>query len=213
MPDNELLSRIAEEEETKFREMEKAVKPLRDNLDRLREIHFSLSAGPASVDANLLTSFIARCDTLIDVLKTSHQDVKGVSSTYEKIVKEMRVNQLSEDIQTKVYRTIYMPLAEVSETCEIRADHRRGRSTLTASRWTTARKRVPGRVDAAQPARRRCAQAAQRPGQPAQRDPGSDGRSGEDQRPDPRTVAASKGRRRIWRRPSRRSTVSCSRNC
>jgi hypothetical protein len=39
-----------------------------------------------------------------------------VYQAYERILRELRVNQLREDVIGKVYRTIYKPLAEVSET-------------------------------------------------------------------------------------------------
>ncbi|MFM7152086.1 MAG: hypothetical protein ACKO23_19845, partial [Gemmataceae bacterium] len=42
VPENELLSRIAEEEEAKYRELQKSFKPLPENLDRVRDIHFTL---------------------------------------------------------------------------------------------------------------------------------------------------------------------------
>lgn len=115
VPENELLSRIAEEEEAKYRELQKAFKPLPENLDRLREVNFALSGGASGVDGNLLNSFVARCDSLAEVLKTSQQDVKGVYATYEKIIREMRVNQVREDVLTKVYRSIYVPLGQVAD--------------------------------------------------------------------------------------------------
>ncbi|MFM7150720.1 MAG: hypothetical protein ACKO23_12835, partial [Gemmataceae bacterium] len=116
VPENELLSRIAEEEEAKYRELQKSFKPLPENLDRLRDIHFTLGGGPGGIDVGILNSFIARCDSLTEVLKVSHQDARGVYSTYERILKEMRVNQVREDIVTRVVRTIYIPLMQVSET-------------------------------------------------------------------------------------------------
>jgi hypothetical protein len=116
LPENELLARIAEEEETKYKEMQKAAKPIQDNLEQLRNIHAMLASGPGGLNDGVLTSFLARCDTLSDALQTSHQDVKGVYNTYERIVKEMRVNQIREDVLTKVYRTIYVPLSQASET-------------------------------------------------------------------------------------------------
>ncbi|MFO0843999.1 MAG: hypothetical protein U0797_16635 [Gemmataceae bacterium] len=114
-PENELLARIGEEEEAKYREMQKAFKPLPENLDRLRDINFSLSGGPAGIDAALLNSFIARCDTLSEVLAVSHADVKGVYQTYDRIVNEMRTNDVREDMLNKVYKGIFYPLQEVSE--------------------------------------------------------------------------------------------------
>jgi hypothetical protein len=114
VPENELLSRIAEEEETKYRDLQKAFKPLPENLNRIRDIHFSLSAsGLKEADLN---GFIARCDSLAEILKTSHQDTKGVYQAYERILREMRVNQLRDDVVSKVYKTIVKPLGEVSDT-------------------------------------------------------------------------------------------------
>jgi hypothetical protein len=116
LPENELLARIAEEEEAKYKEMQKAYKPVADGQEHIRTIHFSLAAGAAGLNDAQLTGFVARCDSLAESLKTSHQDVKGVYSTYERIVREMRVNQVREDILTKVFRTIYLPLSQASET-------------------------------------------------------------------------------------------------
>jgi hypothetical protein len=112
VPENELLARIAEEEETKYRELLKLVKPLSDNRDRLRDISFTLSAG--AVPQGELNAMIARCDSLDEVLKTSHQDVKGIYSTYDRIVREMRTNQVSEHLTYKVFRDIYTPLEKVA---------------------------------------------------------------------------------------------------
>src|SRR5262249_22628905 len=90
-------------------------KPISDNLDRMREIHVQLAGGAAGVNEGLLTSFMARCDSAAEALKTSHQDVKGVYAAYERIVKEMRVNQVREDILAEVFRTIYLPLQQASD--------------------------------------------------------------------------------------------------
>lgn len=148
VPENELLARIAEEEETKYKEMQKAYKPIADNLERMRDVHFALSSGPSGIDASLLTSFVARCDSLAEVLKTSHQDVRGVYVTYERIVKEMRVNQVREDILAKVFRTIYLPLAQASET-----QFDKAYNSVIALRRTLDQptQSVPERVEAAGP--------------------------------------------------------------
>ena len=148
VPDNELLSRIAEEEEVKFREMEKAIKPIRENLLRLEETYRSLTFDAGSVDAKVLTSYIARCDTIGDVLKTSQQDVKSVFTTYERIIKEMRVNQLNEDILKRVYGKIYLPLAEVSDR---QFDNTYNDIIALRRAMDDTSKTVPGRVEAAGP--------------------------------------------------------------
>jgi hypothetical protein len=113
VPENELLSRIGEEEETKYRDLQKAYKPLPENLNRIRDIDFALSA--SGLKEAELNAFISRCDSLAEILKTSQQDTKAVYQAYERILREMRVNQLREDILTKVYKTIVAPLARVSD--------------------------------------------------------------------------------------------------
>lgn len=112
VPENELLAKIGEEEEQRYRDLQKAFKPLPEGLDRLRDIAFALSG---EVPANDLTAFVARCDTLSEILRTSEQDTKGVYMAYERIVRELRLNQVREDMQTKIYKFIYVPLARVSE--------------------------------------------------------------------------------------------------
>jgi hypothetical protein len=113
-PENELLARIGEEEEAKYRELQKAFKPLPENLDRLRDMNFALTGGPGGIDAALLNSFLARCDTLTEALMGSHADVTGVYKTYDRIVNEMRTNDVREDMLSKVYKGIFYPLEEVS---------------------------------------------------------------------------------------------------
>jgi hypothetical protein len=115
VPENELLARIGEEEEAKYKEMQKAYKPIAENQERMRDVYLSLSGG-TGLDDSILTSFIARCDSLAEALKTSHIDVKGVHSTYERIVKEMRVNQVGEQVLTKVFKQIFLPLEQATNT-------------------------------------------------------------------------------------------------
>ena len=65
---------------------------------------------PAEVNA-----FVARCDSLSETLKTSQQDTKAVAQAYERILRELRTNQLREDVINKVYKTIYAPLLRVAD--------------------------------------------------------------------------------------------------
>ncbi|MFQ3591598.1 MAG: hypothetical protein SNJ82_00195, partial [Gemmataceae bacterium] len=113
VPENELLAKIGEEEEQKYRDLQKAFKPLPENLDRLRDIAFDLSG---KVDDKLLDAFQARCEALSEVLLTSQQDTRAVSQAYERIVREMRLNQVRDDLQTKVYQNIARPLQIITET-------------------------------------------------------------------------------------------------
>ncbi|MFQ3650420.1 MAG: hypothetical protein SNJ75_08815, partial [Gemmataceae bacterium] len=113
VPENELLAKIGEEEEQKYRDLQKAFKPLPENLDRLRDIAFDLSG---KVDDKLLDAFQARCEALSEVLLTSQQDTRAVSQAYERIVREMRLNQVRDDLQSKVYKNIARPLQIITET-------------------------------------------------------------------------------------------------
>jgi hypothetical protein len=110
VPENELLSKIGEEEDVKYRELQKAYKPLPEFSTHVRDISSTLGGG---VPAGELNGYLARCDALLDVLKTSKQDTRAVEQTYERIVREMRVNQLNEDVVAKVYTTIYEPLTRI----------------------------------------------------------------------------------------------------
>ncbi|MGL4550903.1 MAG: hypothetical protein ACRC33_06920 [Gemmataceae bacterium] len=112
VPENELLAKIGEEEEQKYRDLQKAFKPLPEGLDRLRDIAFALSG---DVPANDITAFVARCDALAEALRTSEQETKGVYEAYRRIVQEMRLNQVSSRMQEKVYGFILVPLEAVSE--------------------------------------------------------------------------------------------------
>ena len=113
VPENELLAKIGEEEEQKYRDLQKAFKPLPENLDRLRDIAFDLSG---KVDEKLLTAFQARCEALNEALQTSQQETLAVSQAYERIVKEMRLNQVRDDLQSKVFKNIAQPLVKITGT-------------------------------------------------------------------------------------------------
>jgi len=113
VPQNELLSRIGEEEEIRFRDLQKAFKPIEENQKRLTELEAALFG--SGVDETVINGFVARCDTLSDVLKTSHQDVKSVYATYDRIIREMRVNQVGEDVLVRVFKSIYLPLGVLSD--------------------------------------------------------------------------------------------------
>jgi len=112
VPDNELLSKIGEEEDAKQRDLLKQQKPIGDARDRMAEAELSLSA---SVTEPVLNGLIARCDTVDEVLKVAHADVMGVKTAYERIVREMRLNQLDENQTAKVFREVALPLARLSD--------------------------------------------------------------------------------------------------
>jgi hypothetical protein len=111
VPESELLSKIAEEEEVKYRELLKAAKPLPEGQDRLSQV--SAELGAESISATELTAAQARLEALEDVLRNSEADAKSVAGTYERIIKEMRANQVNVAMLTKVYETIARPLGEV----------------------------------------------------------------------------------------------------
>jgi len=113
VPENELLSEIAREEEAKYKDLAKLVKPLDDNFKRLSEIHSRLE-DPAGLTDDELKGMIARCDSLDDTLKGAHVEAKGVYATYERIIREMRLNQVREDVMHKVFRDVFVPLRVVS---------------------------------------------------------------------------------------------------
>jgi len=109
VPENELLTEIGKEEEVKYRDMARAFKPLPENRDRIRDIVFELSGDVSKVAMN---NMVARCEQLDEVLKQSQGESKAVYEAYERIVKEMRLNQLREDVLGKVLH-IHRPLGEL----------------------------------------------------------------------------------------------------
>jgi hypothetical protein len=111
VPESELLSKIAEEEEVKYRELLKALKPLPDRETQLSDVSLELSSG--SVPATALAALQARLEAIEDVVRNSQADAKSAASTYDRIVKEMRANQVNTPMITKVYETIARPLGEV----------------------------------------------------------------------------------------------------
>lgn len=112
VPENELLALIGAEQENQHRALLKSYKPLPENRDRVRDMTFALSAELPTADLN---NFIARCDTLAEALKSSEQEARAVKQVYERIVREMRLNQVNTAMQNKVFKGVYMPLERVVE--------------------------------------------------------------------------------------------------
>ena len=114
----------------------------------MRDTHFALSAG--GLQAGEVNAFVARCDALAETLKTSQQDVKGVYQAYERILREMRTNQLRTDVINKVFKTIVAPLYKVSET---QFDKTYNGVIELRRRWTLPTS--PSRLASRRPGRRR----------------------------------------------------------
>src|SRR5262249_17289568 len=112
VPDNELLAKIGEEEDANQRELLKQLKPLHHARHRMSDAELSLSAG---VTEPVLNGLIARCDTVDEALKVAHADVMGVKSAYDRIVREMRLNQLDENLTSKVFKEVALPLTRLSD--------------------------------------------------------------------------------------------------
>jgi hypothetical protein len=108
--ENELLTRIADEEAARALELDSAYKPLPENLGRLNDVVARLQSTPSDVE---LTAITARTEALDEVLKNSHQGARGVRLAYERIVREMRNNQLRDDLTTKVFEKILLPLRDL----------------------------------------------------------------------------------------------------
>jgi hypothetical protein len=109
VPEPELLAEIGKEEEVKYRDLQRAFKPLPENRGRMADIYFALQGEVGKVELN---NMVARCEQLDEVLKQSQSEAKSVLETYERIIKEMRLNQLREDVLVKVLK-IHKPLGEI----------------------------------------------------------------------------------------------------
>jgi hypothetical protein len=144
VPENELLSKVAEEEDIKYQELQKAFNPLRLNQDKLFSVGVDLAP---SMPQSLVTAAIARLDSIEEVLRNSQQETKAVASTYERILRELRLNQVDEQMVERVYKTIAKPLGEVD------GDFGKARDQLQAMRKALAEedKQIAARVKAAEP--------------------------------------------------------------
>lgn len=111
VPENELLSRIGDEQDIRAKELSEAFKPLPDNRDRLSALVTSLAA--TNLNSTDVNSMIARADTLEEVLKNSEQGVKGVLAAYDRMVREMRTNQVNPIYTRRIYIDVAKPLSEI----------------------------------------------------------------------------------------------------
>jgi len=109
VPENELLGRISEEEALKFDEMDKAHKALEDRLARLREVYFGLGDA-GKQEENTVKAHLATVMTVTDVLMASQREVRGVHTAYERIIREMRVNQVRVTKMEETFKGITLPL-------------------------------------------------------------------------------------------------------
>ncbi|MBY0231716.1 MAG: hypothetical protein K2W96_20715 [Gemmataceae bacterium] len=108
--ENELLAEIGKDEELKYRDLARSFKPLDENRQRVSEMSAALPTGMTPTD--VLAGWQARCESLGELLKTSQADAKSAYDAYEKIVREMRLNQISADYLHKVLQ-IHKPLKDV----------------------------------------------------------------------------------------------------
>jgi hypothetical protein len=109
--ENELLTEIAKEEEVKYAELEAV-------FNRLVEIDFKLvqvnqDLSDEKVKAENLGPMGARCDQIGEVLEKLQNDTKTVYLAYERILRELKTNQVNTKIIDRVDKTIVKPLADI----------------------------------------------------------------------------------------------------
>jgi hypothetical protein len=108
VPENELRGRIAAEEDQRYRDLVKTVKPIADAVDRAREMYLYMSGG--NLSAAELNNFRARTVDMIDGVQGAHQEAKAVHQAYDRILRELRLNQVAPTELSRVYGNIYKPL-------------------------------------------------------------------------------------------------------
>jgi hypothetical protein len=112
VPDNELLAKIGEEEDAKRNELLKIYKPLDESQQRLTKLSFELNTGTPG--AGEVAGMAVRAGTMdAEVLSKAQGDTKAIYQAYDRILREMRTNQLREDLTAKVYKTVVKPLYEI----------------------------------------------------------------------------------------------------
>jgi hypothetical protein len=108
----ELLTEIAKEEEKKFEELDAVFQKVVEAEARLGKTFLDLS--DPRVKAENLGPMSARTDNLAnEVLDKCQRDTHGVYVSYERVLRELRTNQVDARIVERVDKTIVTPLREI----------------------------------------------------------------------------------------------------
>ncbi len=144
----ELLTEIAKEEEKKYEELDAAFQKLVEAEARLGRTYLDLSDNRVKVDN--LGPMSARVENLAnEVLDKCQRDTHGVYVSYERVLRELKTNQVDPRIIERVDKTIVTPLREIDS-----GEYDRTRDALVDFRKALDNQELAGqaRIDAARAA-------------------------------------------------------------
>jgi hypothetical protein len=108
--ENELLTEIAKEEEKLYTDLEQADNKLLETETKLVQVVLDLSG--ERVKADDLGPMSIRCEQVVEVLEKAQLVVRDVASSYTRIHRELRTNQVNPKYVEKVETTIVKPLGD-----------------------------------------------------------------------------------------------------
>lgn len=114
--ENELLSEIAKEEEKLYGDLESAFNKIIETEAKLITVGQDLSG--SRVKQEDLGPMAIRCEQVQEVLEKSQVAVRDVTVAYNKILRELRFNQVREDMIERVESKIVRPLGEADSLFE-----------------------------------------------------------------------------------------------
>jgi hypothetical protein len=109
--ENELLVEIGKEEEKLYGDLEAAVNKILETEAKLGQVYLDLSG--SQVKAENLSPMSIRCEQVGEVLEKSQLAVRDVFTAYNKILRELRTNQVDPRIIDRVETKIVKPLEAV----------------------------------------------------------------------------------------------------
>jgi hypothetical protein len=107
--ENELLVEIGKEEESLHLKLEDTVNKLKEALNKLEQIKQELP----QLKLNEFSPMARRAEEILDTLSRSADVTREVHGDYAKILRELQVNQVRQEIITRVENSICQPLNDI----------------------------------------------------------------------------------------------------
>ncbi len=109
--ENELLVEVAKEEEKLYGDLDGALNKILESEAKLIQVNLDLSG--ERLKAEDLGPMSVRCDQVAEVLEKSQLAVRDVYTSYSKILRELKTNQVDAKIIDRVETRIVKPLGDV----------------------------------------------------------------------------------------------------
>jgi hypothetical protein len=112
--ENELLAEIAKEEEKLYTDLNNMYEKLLEAQNKLGQANLDLSSSALKVED--LGPVSARTDQISEVLEKSQNSTQEVYTSYARILREMKTNQVTQKFIDQVEKNIVNPLKDVGRT-------------------------------------------------------------------------------------------------